>query len=223
MPNTKGGDVPERDRAEAAKPDARVLRTQRALGTALVELMLAREFDAITVQDVLDRAGVGRTTFYAHFRNKDDLLLSDAERFLGMLETHFESTAGQSPRLAPVAELVAHIQSYAAFADALARSGRQEAVFELMLGHLARLIERRLALLAPAADQLPLPRDLASRVFAASAIELIRWWLDRRPPVGPEELDRRFHEMVWRGVRGPETGAERRTVARADRGRRADG
>lgn len=196
MMNKQGGDV-------------RVLRTQRALGTALVELMLTREFDAITVQDVLDRAGIGRSTFYAHYRNKDDLLLSDAERFLGLLEAQFDSTAGQSPRVAPIAELFAHVQAYADFAAALARSGRQEAVFDLFLGHLARLIERRLTLLAPAADALPLPREMTARIFAAAAIEMLKWWLDRRPALGPEQLDQRFHEMVWRGVRGPETRAER--------------
>ncbi len=189
--------------------DVRILRTQRALGTALVELMLTQEFDAITVQDVLDRAGVGRSTFYAHFRNKDDLLLSDAERFLDLLETHFHSVAGQSPRVAPIAELFAHVEQYADFAAALGRSGRQEAVFDLFLGHLARLIERRLSLLAPAPDALPLSREMTARVFAAAAIEMLKWWLDRRAPLSAAQLDERFHEMVWRGVRGPATRSER--------------
>ena len=76
-----------------ARLDARSARTQRALGAALVELMLAQDFDAITVQDVLDGAGVGRSTFYSHFRSKEDLLLSDAERFFTLLETHFARVA----------------------------------------------------------------------------------------------------------------------------------
>ena len=65
-------------------------RTKRALGIALIELMMAEEFDAITVQRVIEKAKVGRTTFYAHFRSTDDLLLSDAERFFGMLAEYFE-------------------------------------------------------------------------------------------------------------------------------------
>ena len=65
-------------------------RTKRALGVALTELMLAEEFDAITVQRVIDKAKVGRTTFYAHFRSTDDLLLSDAERFFGVMTEYFE-------------------------------------------------------------------------------------------------------------------------------------
>jgi AcrR family transcriptional regulator len=67
------------------RPDARTARTYRALSAALVDLMQTREFDAITVQDLLDRTGVGRATFYAHFRNKDDFLLTDLERMLAAL------------------------------------------------------------------------------------------------------------------------------------------
>jgi AcrR family transcriptional regulator len=75
MMNTPARSVPKK------ADDRRVVRTRQALGSALVELMLARRFDDISVQQVLDRARVGRATFYAHFRNKQDLLLSDAERF----------------------------------------------------------------------------------------------------------------------------------------------
>ena len=53
-------------RKTASRSDPRVLRSRRALGDALVELLHERRFDDITVQDILDRASVGRATFYAH-------------------------------------------------------------------------------------------------------------------------------------------------------------
>src|SRR6476659_5943917 len=65
--------------------DRRTLRTRNARGDALVELMQERPFKAITVQDVLDRAGVGRSTFYTHYSDKDDLFLSDVEDFWEMV------------------------------------------------------------------------------------------------------------------------------------------
>src|ERR1700748_3847821 len=61
-------DVPVRDR--------RARRTRRNLGDALIALIVERGYDRITVQDVLDRADVGRSTFYAHFRDKDALFTS---------------------------------------------------------------------------------------------------------------------------------------------------
>src|SRR5512139_3251865 len=61
----------------AARPtDRRVLRTRATLREALVRLILERGWDDISVQDVCDRANVGRSTFYSHFADKEELLLA---------------------------------------------------------------------------------------------------------------------------------------------------
>ncbi len=59
--------------------DRRVQRTKRTLREALIALILDKGYDQVTVQDIIDRADVGRSTFYAHFENKDKLLLSGFE------------------------------------------------------------------------------------------------------------------------------------------------
>src|SRR6186713_2598586 len=58
------------------RPDRRVSRTRRALKEALTDLILEKGYEAVTVQHVIDRADVGRSTFYAHFLDKDDLLMA---------------------------------------------------------------------------------------------------------------------------------------------------
>src|SRR5277367_4528549 len=68
-------------------PDRRVQRTCERLGNALVTLIQEKPINDVTVQDVLDRASVGRSTFYLHYRDKDDLLLSQLEKFLEMMST----------------------------------------------------------------------------------------------------------------------------------------
>ncbi|HZU30259.1 MAG TPA: TetR/AcrR family transcriptional regulator, partial [Candidatus Angelobacter sp.] len=70
------------------KTDRRAQRTRNVLGDALVTLMQEKPFEEITVQHVLDRAGVGRSTFYAHYSDKNDLFLSDADEFMGMMATY---------------------------------------------------------------------------------------------------------------------------------------
>jgi AcrR family transcriptional regulator len=182
------------------RPDARTLRSYRALSDAMVDLMRTREFNAITVQDLLDRAGVGRATFYSHFRNKHDFLLSDLERMLKMLETHFDATAGASRRVAPVAEMFAHLDDSRDFAQALERSGKMEEIYDIASGHFARIIERRLRTLKAEPKELPLAA--ASRVFAAMATELAKWWLGRETSLSARDMDDRFHELVWHGL-GP--------------------
>ncbi|MGZ8376518.1 MAG: TetR/AcrR family transcriptional regulator [Gemmatirosa sp.] len=176
------------------------MRTQRALGEALVELMLAHEYDAISVQQVLDRARVGRATFYAHFRGKHDLLLSDVERFWGAFESHFLRHAAGTTRVAPVAELFAHVAEFARFQEALARAGLRETVYDLLGAHIARLIERRLAELRPESGRASLPRGAMARLFAGALLEMLRWWLERDERPSPREMDARFHEIVWGGV-----------------------
>src|SRR5690606_20077435 len=64
---------------KVAASDPRIARTTHALGRALVDLIQEHNFDEITVQQILDRAGVGRTAFYAHYRNKEDVLHSSYE------------------------------------------------------------------------------------------------------------------------------------------------
>ena len=70
--------------------DRRARRTRDALGDALVELMQERPFKSIKVQDVLVRAEVGRSTFYTHYRDKEDLFLSDVEDFWEFASTMIE-------------------------------------------------------------------------------------------------------------------------------------
>src|SRR5262245_522948 len=65
-----------RDEGTGARPDRRVAKSRRALKEALTDLILERGYETVTVQDVIDRADVGRSTFYAHFLDKDDLLMS---------------------------------------------------------------------------------------------------------------------------------------------------
>ena len=178
--------------------DARTRRTYSALSAALVDLMHSREFGDITVQDLLDRAGVGRATFYSHFRSKDDFLFTDLERMLASLETHFDHTSARTRRVAPVGELFEHLKDVRRFAEALERSGHMEAVLDIASGHFARIIERRIKELDAEPRELPL--GAAARVFGAMAMELGKWWLSRPTPLSARDMDDRFHELVWRGL-----------------------
>ena len=85
------------------KTDARVKRTRDALGDALIALMQEKPFETITVQDVLDRAHVSRSTFYTHYSDKDDLLMSDAEEFFEALSMALSAHGDKSDRVFPVA------------------------------------------------------------------------------------------------------------------------
>ena len=190
----------------AAAGETRVERTRHALGTALMELLRERPLQQLTVQDVLDRAGVGRATFYAHFQNKRDLFLSENERFLGWLEAQLAAPGSRPGRLAPVSEFFAHVAEQGAYLRALRESGETEVVWRLVTGQLACMIERRLALLSPPAPG-AVPTPAAQAAFAAGSLaELLQWWLARDQRPSAEQMDDTWHDMAWRALRGASRG-----------------
>ena len=182
------------------KIDARVKRTRDALGDALIALMQEKPFDTITVQDVLDRAHVSRSTFYAHYSDKDDLLMSDADEFFQALSMALSQHGDKSDRVFPVKEFFAHLSDVQPFFKALVKSGKYQENMELARGHFARGIERRLAEL-PRAQSIP-PHELPAIAFthAGALLSLLTWWLDRGMRESPAEMDQLFHRMVWYGV-----------------------
>lgn len=195
MPNNRPAPVRKRS------PDRRVLRTRKALGAALVDLMRERSFDDISVERLLERADVGRTTFYAHFRDKRDLLFSDAERFMGLLEEYFVAHE-RGRRVAPIAELFSHVADFEWFQRALAEAGLRDAMYDLLTGLIARMIEQRLDVLDPRPVRGSLSHRLMSRVFAGAVIEMLSWWIDRTPRPDARAMDAQLHELVWNGLRG---------------------
>ncbi len=76
--------------SENTPPDRRTQRTRQALSHALIALIQEKRYDAITVQDICDRANVGRSTFYAHYQDKDDLLASNFQQMMESLGSQVE-------------------------------------------------------------------------------------------------------------------------------------
>lgn len=194
----------ENDRLHLAalkkREDARVRRTRDALGDALVSLMQEKPFDTITVQDVLDRAKVGRSTFYSHYSDKDDLLMSDAEEFFESVAMMLSVRGDTSDRVFPVREFFGHIIEAKKFVDALASAGKFNDNMELARGLFARGIERRLAEL-PKGQGIPEnERPAIAFAHAGALLALLTWWVDRGMKQPPAEMDELFHRLVWKGV-----------------------
>lgn len=182
------------------KTDARVRRTRDALGDALVALMQEKPFETITIQDVLDRAKVSRSTFYTHYSDKDDLLMSDAEEFFEALSMALSEHGDISDRVFPVKEFFTHLSDVQPFYKALVKSGKFQENMELARGHFARGIERRLAEL-PRAKSIPAnERSAIAFTHAGALLSLLTWWLDHGMREPPERMDEIFHRLVWNGV-----------------------
>jgi AcrR family transcriptional regulator len=185
----------------AGKMDPRIRRTRERLGDALIELMRTKPFDAITVQDVLDRAGVGRSTFYEHFRDKNDLFLSDNDEFFEAMAMHLSRSKEPSERVVPVRELFAHVGEQRWLLDSLLESGRLHDVMDLFQAHLARGIDARLAGMERAKELTPQRRAAYSHALAGALLSMLSWWLKSETRETPERIDELYHQLVWSGIR----------------------
>src|SRR5882724_11768044 len=197
--SAKGLAEPGRDNKQRHAPDLRIRRTRGRLADALVELMQEKPIDELTVQEVLDRAGVGRSTFYLHYRDKDDLFLCVLEDGMEMWSTALLRKQEKSYRVAPVAEFFMHVGDAKKLYRALVDSGRIHAFFELAQGHFARGIARRLKDMGMK-NLVQSELDAGSHALAGNLLSLLKWWLDRGARESPKAMDELFHRMVWNGL-----------------------
>ena len=180
--------------------DRRSQRTRQALIHALIELLSAKHYDQITIQDIVDQANVGRATFYAHYKNKDDLLKSGFERILDTLvQAIVLNEKDQCPF--DTSMLFHHAQGhYELYRTLIWGSG-----FNLLTkeGHasLSKKIEDRFALLLTGKQSPSIPLSILSCSMAGALLIILKWWLENKMPYSPERMDEIFQQLVMPGVR----------------------
>jgi AcrR family transcriptional regulator len=161
-----------------------------ALSHARVSLVLEKRYDAITVQDLLDRAEVGRSTFYSHYRGKDDLLLRSFE---GMLDRFDQRLPLEGGRTAAVRELFEHVNEYRHFYQAMRRARILDRQWQVAIERLSGSIERRLLARDPAT--LSVPASVAAQALAGALCALLRWWVETDTPYSAAQMDEMYHRI----------------------------
>jgi len=190
--------------------DRRVRRTRRSLTDALVGLILERGYDRTTVQDILDRADVGRSTFYAHFRDKEALLLSCFDDLRDDLRRELDPQAAGLPALALFEHAHRNRRVYRALC------GRRGG--SVVHGHLHALVSATLT--AHLADRRtaatpPTPPEVVAEFCTAALLGLLFWWVDAGFPHPPAEVAAAYDRMATPAIRAaldPELSASRGTL-----------
>lgn len=178
------------------KDDRRITRTRAALRNSLIELIQEKHFDEITVQDIIDRANVGRSTFYAHFRDKEDLLIGDWEQFLEGIVEHINWKNAGKTRFVPIQEFFLHLKDFHHFYRALVKSNKMERMFTKGSVSLSKSIEKSLEDFLKDKPQPPIPIPILANHLGSAIFEQLKWWLDNNMPYPPEKMDEIFHELM---------------------------
>lgn len=182
--------------------DRRVDRTRKLLKDALISLVPEKGFEKITVQDVIDRANVGRSTFYTHFESKEDLLvqgLDDLADAMRQIQRHAPRT-GAGPVFGFVRELLAHTNDHRNMFRAMVgkRSGAVlQRRFHKML---TELLHEEMSVSFPRAGDARVPVDAVIQYLASGMYGLMAWWLDGPMRMSVDEITALFLRLATAAV-----------------------
>jgi AcrR family transcriptional regulator len=183
------------------KHDRRSQRTRHLVNAAMLELLFERHYDTITVQDILDRAGIGRSTFYTHYFDKEDVLTSIAEQMLETFGQQFsQRNVGQT--IVPGLELFEHVQQHYQYFQAMLRGHTGEVLWEAAQTALSKTIEQTLTTIYVEESSPAIPWTVTAQYLAGSFLSLLKWWLRAEMPYTPEQMERIFQQLALPGVWG---------------------
>jgi AcrR family transcriptional regulator len=185
--------------------DRRIQKTLALLQNALADLTAEKGYDDVTIQDILDRANVGRSTFYAHFENKDQLLRS----ILSLLNQHFEDgikamdgngsyddNSGNMPyRVVRFVE-----QNHRLFRAMLGKPGYaarsnpfQDYLFVLTREHFRMMLRHN--------QDDPMQNEMAANYYASALMGAIIWWLESDRVCSAEMLAQMMNRLTLPGIK----------------------
>ena len=181
------------------KTDRQVQRTRELLQKALIELISERAYDAITIQDIVDRANLGRTTFYLHFHSKDEVFVSCHEaivsRFrIGPLHPLSREELLSSNAPLGMTSAYQHLEEARPLLYSVFQGKDSLLILRRIRGRSAREIEANLRAAFPEKDS-SIPLDVLANYLAGAQIALLQWWLEKRQPHTLQDLARMFQRL----------------------------
>ncbi|MFN8527710.1 MAG: TetR/AcrR family transcriptional regulator [Anaerolineae bacterium] len=186
----------------SAKTDRRSRRTRQLIADAFVGLMLEKRYDEITVQDILDRADVGRSTFYAHFTDKENLLLSEIEHVIHDMGEYAAHQGSMEHGILPSLELFRHVKDQRRLMQALVWGQGADVLNRSLLQQISHLIETNLRSMIGDTAETPIPLSVAAQFVASTFLLLLRWWFDEDMRHTPEEMNAMYQRLVLPGLQG---------------------
>lgn len=178
----------------AVREDRRVRRTRRMLRDALLALIEEKGYDQVTVQDILDRADLSRATFYSHFRDKDDLLVSGfAELRETLREAMVAFARGESEHagqvLAPSHALFEHVAEHRGLYRMLVGSRAGTLVLRHVRAELNGLVREHFEDVIARRSVVPtVPVEVIVEHTVGALLGVVTWWLDSATPYSIEQI-----------------------------------
>ena len=188
-------------KVDARREDRRIGRTRRALHSAMIALVLEKGFEAVTIKDIVERANVGRSTFYAHYASKEDLLTGEMAQLRALLKQRQREALARkgdvkSRCLGFSAALFEHAQGYRDVYRALIGDRGSAIAMSRLRAMLAELVRHDLAAIAPPKGDETVPRSAAVEFLVGALMATLAWWAERKAEPSPAVVDRMFRALA---------------------------
>lgn len=183
-----------------AKHDRRSQRTRHLLSAAFVQLLREKGYSAITVSDIIARANVGRSTFYSHYHDKDDLFVNELDRMIEAL-SHGLPTPDEMPFF-PSLGLFRHVGEQYELYKALVWTPGIDLLIKHMQTSLSHRIEEGLQ---KSQRDFGIPLPILASFIAGSFLTILKWWLENKMIYSPEEMDAIFKKLSVTGIETTKT------------------
>jgi len=177
--------------------DRRVEKTKQAIIEAMENLMEKKRYAQITVQEIIDEANVGRTTFYAHFPTKDDLLHT-------CIDKHMESFKGSDAmeaHIVGVAELFEHIQAHKKLIKGLLNCEVSDILSARCQSYIEKRLLSHLEMMGIASKDMSIPANIVSCYLTGSLFAIARQWMETGMKETPRELEVYFMTMAMPAIK----------------------
>ena len=177
--------------------DRRQKKTRDAIFKALRTLMEQKQYSAITVQEIIDEANIGRSTFYAHFETKDDLLRSLCSEifyhvFTDLLPQEEDALDCKNLEL-KLGHILYHLKENQVNICGIIAADGDGLFMACFKGYLTQLFSRYTVLFSR-----EVPEDFLIHHLAGSFADTVKWWADRGMVLDPEAVAH-FYMLVAKG------------------------
>ncbi|HEV2654455.1 MAG TPA: TetR/AcrR family transcriptional regulator [Ktedonobacteraceae bacterium] len=188
---------------EKSDIDRRILRTRHMLSDALFVLIIERGYEALTVQDITERANIGRATFYLHYHDKEQLLEDSLLHLIEEFIQYVELKPGSPDTYQTLSVRVfQHIAEQHQIYRALLRAEGPPSVSVQLRKCLALLIQKRVLQPLSERSNTKIAPELLAAHSAGSLLALVIWWLDADLAPTAEKMGELFYRLIAPGVEG---------------------
>ncbi len=181
--------------------DRRIQRTRQLLRDALFELIIERGYEGIAIADITERANIGRTTFYLHYQEKEELLKASVKTLMHELQLDVEPSAEEiCPYHVRCIRIFQHVAQRQQLYQALLSETGPVNIGNLMRTYFAELFQRYTLDPLKRGNLSSLKNELIAAHAAGSLFGLISWWLNHKVSPSAEKMGAVYFQLMAKGA-----------------------